>query len=100
MHTDGGGIRPAAINLIHGADKAARMFARLAQKKGSVSPMLYRGRINGEPGFVTLEPDGLPQATVLELAEGRIAAVYVIRNPEKLRAIAAALGLSLGGAAG
>jgi RNA polymerase sigma-70 factor (ECF subfamily) len=56
VHTDGGGIRPAAINLIHGADKAARMFARLAQKKGSVSPMLYRGRINGEPGFVTLEP--------------------------------------------
>lgn len=97
VHTDGGGIRPAAFNLILGAAKAARMFARLAAKKGSPPPVLYRGLINGSPGFVTMEADGLPQATVLDLAEGRIAAVYVIRNPEKLRAIASALGLAPAG---
>jgi RNA polymerase sigma-70 factor (ECF subfamily) len=94
VHTDGGGIRPAALNLIHGAEKAARMFARLAAKKGAAPPVLYRGRINGAPGFVTLEPDGLPQATVLEVAEGRIRAVYIIRNPEKLAALAQQLGLT------
>jgi RNA polymerase sigma-70 factor, ECF subfamily len=93
VHTDGGGIRPAAFNLIHGAEKAARMFASLARKKPVVPEVLYRGRINGAPGFVTREPDGLPQATVLEMAEGRIVAVYIIRNPEKLRTIATALGL-------
>jgi RNA polymerase sigma-70 factor (ECF subfamily) len=93
VHTDGGGIRPAALNLIHGAEKAARMLARLARKKPAEPAVLYRGLINGAPGFVTREADGLPQATVLQVAEGRITAVYIIRNPEKLGAIAAALGL-------
>ncbi len=95
VHTDGGGMRPAALNLIHGAEKAARMFARLAAKKGAAPPLLYRERINGLPGYVTLEPDGLPQTTALEMAEGRITAVYITRNPQKLRAISAALGLAL-----
>jgi RNA polymerase sigma-70 factor (ECF subfamily) len=97
LHTDGGGIRPAARNLIRGAARAARMFAGLARKRlGDPAPLLHVGRINGLPGYVTLEPDGLPQATALEIAEGRITAVYIIRNPEKLGAITAALGLRLG----
>ena len=96
LHTDGGGIRPAALNLIRGAAKTARMFAGLARKRAGAAPRLVHfGRINGLPGYVTLEPDGLPQATALEITEGRITAVYVIRNPEKLGAIAGQLGLSL-----
>lgn len=96
LHADGGGIRPAAINLIHGGDKAARMFARLAAKRGNAArPLLYLGLINASPGFVTLEPDGLPQATVLDVAEGHISAVYIIRNPEKLRSLSGQLGISL-----
>lgn len=94
LHADGGGIRPASRNLIHGAANAARMFARLAAKKRAPPPLLYQGPINGLPGFVTLEPDGLPQATVLEIAADGIAAVYIIRNPDKLRAVAASLGLA------
>ncbi|MCB8879688.1 sigma-70 family RNA polymerase sigma factor [Acidisoma cellulosilytica] len=96
VHTDGGGIRPAALKLIYGDDKAARMFAALARKRaGAARSMLFAGLINGEPGYVTLEPDGLPQVTVLTIADDRIAAIYIIRNPEKLRAIADQLGLSL-----
>jgi RNA polymerase sigma-70 factor (ECF subfamily) len=93
LHTDGGGIRPAALNLIHGAEKTARMLARLALKKVGAPVSLYCGLINGMPGFVTKEPDGLPQVTVLDMEDQRIAAVYIIRNPEKLAAIAAVLGL-------
>ncbi|HTI02422.1 MAG TPA: sigma-70 family RNA polymerase sigma factor [Acidisoma sp.] len=97
LHTDGGGVRPAARNLIRGAARAARMFAGLARKRmGDPAPLLHFGRINGLPGYVTLEPDGLPQATALEIAEGRITAIYIIRNPEKLGTIAATLGLRLG----
>ncbi|MDE2240594.1 MAG: sigma-70 family RNA polymerase sigma factor [Rhodospirillales bacterium] len=91
LHTDGGGIRPAALNLIYGAEKTARMLARLAVKKVSTSISLYCGLINGMPGFVTKEPDGLPQVTILEVAGAGIVAVYIIRNPEKLGAIAVAL---------
>lgn len=95
LHADGGGLRPASRNLIHGARNAARMFARLAAKKGAPLPLLYQGPINGLPGFVTLEPDGLPQATAIEIAGGEITAIYIIRNPEKLGAIASRLGLAL-----
>lgn len=88
VHADGGGLRPASINLILGAVKAARMFAGLARKRaGAVSPLLYSGRINTLPGYVTLEADGLPQATALEIQDGRITTIYIIRNPEKLGAI-------------
>lgn len=91
VHTDGGGVRPAALNLIHGGEKATRFFSRLALKRDAVPAVLYRGRINGAPGFVTLEADGLPQAVVLEIAQERIISVYVIRHPEKLRSLSAAL---------
>jgi RNA polymerase sigma-70 factor (ECF subfamily) len=40
--------------------------------------------INGLPGFVTLEPDGIVQTTALDIEDGRIVGVYIVRNPEKL----------------
>ena len=46
--------------------------------------------INGLPGFVTEEPDGL-QTTALLIDEGRIKAVYVMRNPDKLRHLEGAI---------
>lgn len=92
LHADGGGVRPAALNPILGEAKVGRFFAGLA-RKGHLppAPLLHLGRINGLPGFVTLEPDGLPQTTALEIRDGRIAAIYIIRNPEKLAAIQARL---------
>jgi RNA polymerase sigma-70 factor (ECF subfamily) len=37
------------------------------------------------PGFITLEADGELQTTALEIGDGKIAAIYVVRNAEKLR---------------
>ncbi len=37
------------------------------------------------PGFVTLEADGELQTTTLDIEDGRITAIYVVRNPDKLR---------------
>ena len=92
LHTDGGGIRPAALNPIEGADKVVRFFAGLARKRAApASPLLHFGRINALPGYVTLEPDGLPQTTALEIRDGRIAAIYIVRNPEKLAVVQAQL---------
>ena len=41
--------------------------------------------INGLPGFVTLEADGELQTTALEIEDGKVAAIYIMRNPDKLR---------------
>jgi RNA polymerase sigma-70 factor (ECF subfamily) len=43
------------------------------------------GLINGLPGFVTIEKDETLQTTALEIEDGRIVAIYVTRNPDKLR---------------
>jgi RNA polymerase sigma-70 factor (ECF subfamily) len=41
--------------------------------------------INGLPGFVTREADGELQTTALEIDDGMVTAIYVMRNPDKLR---------------
>jgi len=43
--------------------------------------------INGMPGFVVAEPGGGVQTIALEIANGKIAAIYLVRNPDKLRGI-------------
>ncbi|MBB2204180.1 sigma-70 family RNA polymerase sigma factor [Gluconacetobacter takamatsuzukensis] len=84
--SDGGGVRPAARKIIEGIGKVSRLLAGLARKRQyRAPPVLYQGLVNGEPGFVTLEEDGLPQVTTLSCYEGRVVAVYVVRNPGKLR---------------
>ncbi|MDO9707754.1 sigma-70 family RNA polymerase sigma factor [Paracraurococcus lichenis] len=85
LQSDGGGLRHAALKPILGADRVVRLFLGLARKRPAAPPpLLHLGRINGLPGYVTLEPDGIPQSTALEVVEGRIVAIYVMRNPEKL----------------
>jgi RNA polymerase sigma-70 factor (ECF subfamily) len=48
----------------------------------AADPLPY---INGLPGFVTREPDGLLQTTALLVEQGMLRAIYVMRNPDKLR---------------
>lgn len=81
---DGGGKRLAALNPIRGAGRVARFFAGVARKSGSVSRLLAIHPIDGLPGFVTQERDG-PQTTALAIEDDRVAAIYVVRNPDKLR---------------
>lgn len=85
LHADGGGKRPAATEPILGFDavmKAHGYLAPLFRKNGS--KLVRTGFVNGLPGFVTLEADGELQTTALEIEDGKIAAIYVVRNPDKL----------------
>jgi RNA polymerase sigma-70 factor (ECF subfamily) len=86
VFSDGGGKRPAGARPFVGVDEAVAVFAALARllKKAPYELVGYR-MINGLPGFVTREADGLLQTTALLIEDGRIAGVYVVRNPEKLR---------------
>jgi RNA polymerase sigma-70 factor (ECF subfamily) len=83
---DGGGIRLSVRNPILGRDKVARFFTGLARKRGfALPPRAHIGPVNGLPGYVTLETDGLPQSTALRIEAGRITGIYIVRNPHKLR---------------
>ena len=86
VHADGGGKRPAAMEPIVGLDHVLQTHKALAarfRKRGST--LVRTAFINGLPGFVTRESDGELQTTALEIEDGKVAAIYVMRNPDKLR---------------
>lgn len=84
IHSDGGGIRPAAIVPIVGRYRAIKLFTQLVRLGAREGRLLRVVRIDGLPGFVTLEKDGLVQTTALDIGPEGIRAIYVVRNPEKL----------------
>jgi len=85
-HADGGGKRAAAMQPVGGFDAVMKFHEFLAAHFRSNDSKLVRvGLVNGLPGFVTLESDGELQTTALEIEDGKIAAIYVVRNPDKLR---------------
>nr|WP_243455948.1 RNA polymerase sigma factor SigJ [Sphingosinicella sp. BN140058] len=84
IHADGGGKVLAFRNVVRGMDRALRLFAGL-RRKGRFSPILLRtATIDGLPGYVSIDRGGLLQTTALEIIEGRIAKIYIVRNPDKL----------------
>jgi RNA polymerase sigma-70 factor (ECF subfamily) len=85
VYSDGGGKRVAAIKPIRGIEDVMKLQESLARffAKG-MSAIVSYGFVNGLPGFVTREADGMLQTTALLLENGQIRAVYVMRNPDKL----------------
>jgi len=88
---DGGGKRPAGMAPIVGIDAVLGLLAGLSKRFGDTARLLRYASINGLPGYVTIEADGLLQTTAFDIRDGRIAAVYVMRNPDKLGHIEATL---------
>jgi RNA polymerase sigma-70 factor (ECF subfamily) len=88
VYSDGGGKRPAATAPIVGIDDVLEVHASLARIfERHMSRVVRYGLIDGLPGFVTVEDDTW-QTTALEVRDGRIVAIYVVRNPDKLRHLA------------
>jgi RNA polymerase sigma-70 factor (ECF subfamily) len=86
LHSDGGGKRMAAIVPILGHAAVMKVHTYLSQKIWPQGSELLRvGLVNGLPGFVTREVDGELQTTALDIVDGAIIAIYVMRNPEKLK---------------
>jgi len=89
VYADGGGKVSAHTAPVSGLDDVMRMFAIFARNFAATPSRLVRyGFINGLPGFVTIERGEILQTTALEIKDGRVAAVYATRNPDKLRHVA------------
>jgi RNA polymerase sigma-70 factor (ECF subfamily) len=84
MHTDGGGKASALPLPIYGRDNVARACVFGLTKLKALSPLQRIAEINGEPGIVSYV-DGQPQSVfTIEVSDGRIRAIYIVTNPEKL----------------
>jgi RNA polymerase sigma-70 factor (ECF subfamily) len=88
LYTDGGGKRLAALNPIRGSDKVVRFFTSIARKGEASAWRVRSAQINGAPGFVLAAPDGSLQTLSVDIRDGRIAAIYVVLNPDKLQRVA------------
>jgi RNA polymerase sigma-70 factor, ECF subfamily len=84
---DGGGQVRAFPQLARGAARIARVFAAYARRP----PLRWRtALVNGAPGLVLRDADGVLSVMAVTIDAGRIVAIDMIRNPDKL-AMAAAL---------
>lgn len=91
LYTDGGGKRQAALNPIYGADKVLRFTLGVLSKFGPPDGFqIEPAEINGTPGLLLRTAEGLDSALTVELDSELIRAVYLVRNPDKLRRIARA----------
>jgi RNA polymerase sigma-70 factor (ECF subfamily) len=70
--TDGGGKVRAARDVVEGADRVTPRFAT----------------INGLPGVIVDAPEGPVMTAALEFDGDLVRALYVVRNPDKLRHLA------------
>ncbi len=84
FHSDGGGRRAAALNVISGGSKIARFFAGVSTKGAAFPRWRRQVVVNGLPGELSVEHDGTVQTMALQIEDDRVAAVYMTRNPDKL----------------
>ena len=85
--SDGGGRKTAALNPIKGAQKIIRFLIGLAGKNADRDIRIVPMLINGSAGAL-LYFDGEVDHTLSVAIDGeqeKIAAIYVVRNPDKLR---------------
>lgn len=81
--SDGGGKASAALRPIEGPDHVARFFLGIFRK----APSYGRAEqvvVNGQPGLAAYLHDEMVSLFSLDIADGRIKGIYVMRNPDKL----------------
>ena len=88
--SDGGGRRKAALRVMVGRADIIRLFEGLAWRGGGLEIItdIRIARINGYPGLVLTMGDGPETIAFQPGADGQIAAIYMVRNPEKLGHVA------------
>jgi RNA polymerase sigma-70 factor (ECF subfamily) len=84
---DGGGRKIAALNPIMGADKVARFFIGLAAKYADRDFHIEPRIINGTVGALVYLDGELDHTFTFAVDGDRIAAIYVVRNPDKLQRV-------------
>lgn len=85
VHGDGGGKVPQWYTPIVGADKVARLLARMGSRIRAMGVTLEQHRINGQPGVILRGPRGGVFCVMsVEVVGGRVATIRSVVNPDKL----------------
>ena len=82
---DGGGRALTFVEPIRGADDVATAWVELARRSLG-SHALVECTVNGRPGLVSRHDGVVVTVFAFDVAGGRVRRIWVVRNPEKLRA--------------
>jgi RNA polymerase sigma-70 factor (ECF subfamily) len=99
MLSDGGGKVNAVPRPLRGGKRVAKAFIGFARLRASRTWRMQPARINGLPGCLIIDGETGQLVQTVALAPsttepGRIGAIYIQRNPDKLQGIVAALASS------
>lgn len=84
---DSGGKAKAPLRILESADHVGRFLAGVAQK-GLADATFHFLEVNGGPALL-IRTAGAPDSVFqVDVRDGRIHTVYVIRNPDKLKVLA------------
>ncbi|MFI8965894.1 RNA polymerase sigma factor SigJ [Streptomyces sp. NPDC053493] len=87
---DSGGKSKAPLRVMETADKIGRFLVAVAE--GAREVFGYRiEEINGGPALIALVDGKVDSVFQIDVRDGRIACVYIVRNPDKLQGLARAL---------
>jgi RNA polymerase sigma-70 factor (ECF subfamily) len=82
---DGGGKAASATRPVLGADRIAKFLLGYAGKVSLSELDFPLVTINGAPGLLLRHPIAGTGTYSFDIVDGRIGAIYVVRNPDKLR---------------
>ncbi|HEY7101846.1 MAG TPA: RNA polymerase sigma factor SigJ [Mycobacteriales bacterium] len=80
---DGGGLAPAALEPIGGAEQIARYLADLATRTAGMS--ILERTVNGQPGLIADDGRTIVTVFAFDVTGGHISHIWAVRNPDKLR---------------
>jgi RNA polymerase sigma-70 factor (ECF subfamily) len=85
-YADGGGKGFAFPKPVYGREKVVRALTAGAARGRQLGVIaIRRAEINGQPGAVFLDADGVALAAIsLDIADGQVQTLHAVSNPEKL----------------
>lgn len=90
LYTDGGGKARSALRPIRTADRVSRFFVGV-RRFALPEPSTQMIRLNGGCGAVIRTAGRVDRVVSFAFEGDRIRAIYIVRNPDKLRRVAAQL---------
>ncbi|MFJ7066127.1 RNA polymerase sigma-70 factor [Streptomyces sp. NPDC101115] len=84
---DSGGKAKAPLRIMETADKIGRFMVAVAQGAGAAFDFRFE-EINGGPALVALVDGKVDAVYQVDVRDGRIACMYILRNPDKLQSLA------------
>ncbi|MFD9724107.1 RNA polymerase sigma factor SigJ [Streptomyces sp. NPDC059072] len=84
MTADGGGMVGTVLRPVVGGRSIAQYLIHIADKAPGLT--LLERTVNGRPGLVARHTGISVTVAAFEVADGRVTAIWAVRNPEKLRA--------------